>query len=307
MNKDFVSMKQVSETEIIDILKTAETMKTLLRTKSKKVPHLMGKTVILIFFDEDGRAKLSFELASQFLSANVADLTNARINSSEFLNIGELGHLVEQMGGDFIIVKHPLSGSANMLAQTVDASVINAGDGINENPVHSLLDLMCIRKYKGGFKNLNVSIIGDVLNNNVAKSNIWALSTLGANVTLCGPPTLVPSRYKDLGINITYDPMEAAVGADVIMSQSLMPKDYYPKLMPSQNEYKKTFKIDNKIMSVAHKDAIVVHNGALRRGIEVSSKVTVANHIFSEDQMSSGVAIKMALLLLLSNKGGIIG
>ncbi len=307
MNKDFVSMKEVSERQIIDILKTAETMKSLLRTKSKKVPHLTGKTVILIFFEEDGRAKLSYELASQFLSANVADLTNARINSNEFLNIGELGHLVEQMGGDFIIVKHPLSGSANMLANTVDASVINAGDGINENPAQALLDLMCIRKYKGGFNNLNVSIIGDVLNNNVAKSNIWALNTLGANITLCGPPTLVPKSYRDLGIKITYDPLEAAENADVIMSQSLLPKDTYPKLLPSQNEYKKTYKIDKKIMSAAHKDAIVVHNGTLRRGIEVSSKVTVANHIFSEDQMSNGVAIKMALLMLLSNKGGIIG
>ncbi len=307
MNKDFVSMKEVTEGEIIDILKTAETMKMLLRTKSKKVPHLTGKTVILMFFDEDGRAKLSYELASQFLSANVADLTNARINSNEFLHVGELGHLVEQMGGDFIVVKHPLSGSANMLAKTVDASVINAGDGINENPTQSLLDLMCIRKYKGGFNGLNVCIIGDVLNNNVAKSNIWALNTLGANITLCGPPTLVPKRYSDLGIKITYDPYEAAVDADVVMSQALMPKEKYPKLLPSQNEYKKTFKIDKKIMSNAHKDAIVVHNGALKRGIEVSSKVTVANHIFSEDQMSNGVAIKMALLLLLSNKGGIIG
>ncbi|MFV0520368.1 MAG: aspartate carbamoyltransferase [Lachnospirales bacterium] len=307
MSKDFLSMKNIPEQEINSILNTANTMKALLKNDKKRVPHLSGKTIIMIFIQEDGPAKLSFQLASQYLMSNIADLTSAQTNSTDFYNINELGHFIEQMGGDFIVMNHPMSGSCNLLAQNVRASVINAGDGMNENPTQALLDLMCIKKYKGGFNNLKVSVVGDILNNSVAKSSIWALNTLGAKITLCGPPTLVPRIYENLGVKITYDPYEAVDGADVIMSQSLREKEFYQQLLPSQNEYKKTYKIDEKMLAYAHSDAIVVHNGQLKRGIEVSSKVIVANHTFSEDQISNGVALKMALLFLLANKGGTIG
>ncbi len=307
MNKDFVSMKNIPEIEINNILNTANTMKSLLKNDKKRVPHLSGKTIIMIFIEEDGQARLSFQLASQYLTSNIADLTGTQTNRTDFYNINELSYFIEQMAGDFIVMKHPMSGSASLLANNVSASVINAGDGINENPTQALLDLMCIKKYKGGFKGLKVAVVGDILNNNVAKSDIWALNTLGAKITLCGPPTLVPKIYENMGVKITYDPNEAVTGADVIMSQPLREKEFYQKLLPSQNEYKKTYKIDEKMLAHANSDSIVIHNGHLKRGIEVSSKVIVANHTFSEDQISNGVALKMALLFLLANKGGTIG
>ncbi len=300
--KDFTTMYDIDEKNIYDILNTADTMKLVLKNTNKKAPHLQGRSVITMYADSLPKDKLAFELASQFLSANVADFTSNNMMDI-YSNVMDLGKSVEQMGADFIIVRHNLEGTANFLASRVSASVINAGDGKNENPVSALLDLMDIRKIKGGFDGLNVTFIGDIENNATCKSDVYALIKLGAKVTLCAPPTLVNKHFAELGIKITNNPYEAVEGADVVIPLALSKNvDLYKYALPSIDEYKKMFKLTSSMLELAHKDAVVIHNRDVRRGIEISSKIEVANKEFMDDQISNSVSLKMALLYLLSNR-----
>ena len=170
--KDFISLLDINDEEILYILETAETMKYILNQKNKKAPYLQGKSVIILFYEKSVRAKLSYELAAQYLSADIVDITVSKV-SDQYETINDMGRTIEQMGGDFIICRHPMAGSAKFLSENVHASVINAGDGINEDPSQSLLDLMTIKNQKGSFKGLKVAIIGDVAHSRVTRSNIW--------------------------------------------------------------------------------------------------------------------------------------
>ena len=206
--KDFISLFDLNAEEILYILETAETMKYILNQKNKKAPYLQGKSVIILFYEKSVRAKLSYELAAQYLSANIVDITVSKV-TDQYETINDMGKTIEQMGGDFIICRHPMSGSAKFLAENVHASVINAGDGINEDPSQSLLDLMTIKKQKGSFNGLKVAIIGDVAHSRVTRSNIWGLLKLGAEVCVAGPPTMIPSGIEVLGVKVHYDIKEA--------------------------------------------------------------------------------------------------
>lgn len=303
LKKDFLGLRDITSEEINYILSTAETMKYILNQKNKKSPHLQGKTVVTLFYEASSRSLLSFELAAQYLSANVVD-----INVSKSLTRGEslkdTGNLIEQMGADFIIIRHPMSGAAKLLAETVNASVINSGDGSNENPSQALLDLMTIREKKRHFENLKVAIVGDIAHNRVAKSNIWGLLKLGADVWVAGPPTLIPSELESLGVKVCYSVSEAVEEADVIMSVRLQIEKQDRNLLPSLDEYKKLFMIDKKRFGYAKNDAIVMHAGPVNRGIEISSEVLDSDQCLINDQIFNGVAIRMALMYLLSKKGG---
>jgi len=285
--------------EIIYILKTAQTMKYVLSQSNKKAPYLQGKSVILLFYEKSTRAKLSYELAAQYLSATIVDLT-VPTNQNRYATINEMGRTIEQMGGDFIISRHPMSGSAKFLAERVNASVINAGDGINENPSQALLDLMTIKNQKGNFKGLKVALVGDVASSRVAKSNIWGLIKLGAEVRVAGPPTMIPPELDKFNVKVFYDAREAVNNADVIMSLRLQDEKYYGSKLSSFNEYKNFFKIDEGLLSCAKKDAIVMHPGSPNRGIEISSDVLESTRCLLDDQITNGVAVRMALLYLLS-------
>ena len=301
--KDFLGLRDTTAQEIKYILTTAETMKYILNQKNKKSPHLEGKTVVTLFYEGSTRSLLSFELAAQYLSANIVD-----INVSKSLAKGEslkdTGNLIEQMGADFIIIRHPMAGAAKLLAENVNACVINSGDGSNENPSQALLDLMTIKEKKGRFEDLKVTIVGDIANNRVAKSNIWGLLKLGAKVSVTGPPTLIPPELEKLGVKVYYDPREAIVDADVIMSLRLQVEKQEKNLIPSINEYRNLFIIDKKAMSYAKNDAIVMHSGPVNRGIEISSEVLESDKCLINDQIFNGVAIRMALMYLLSKRGG---
>ena len=297
--KDFISLKDISAEEILYILNTAETMKIVLHQANKKAPHLRGKSVILMFYEKSTRARMSYELAAQYLSANIVDMT-LTYALGEAGNLTDMGNLIDQMGADFIVIRHPMSGSAQLLAENARAGVINAGDGLNENPSQSMLDLMTIKTQKGGFEGLKVTIVGDIEHSRVTHSNIWALLKLGTEVTLAGPSTLIPDEWAAFGPRITYDAADAVRGADVIMVVKIRDMDTYGKYLPSINEYKNLFRIDERLLKLAKPDAIVMHPGPIGRGIELSSQVIDSLQCLSNDQISNGVAVRMALLYLLS-------
>ncbi|MDE6182333.1 MAG: aspartate carbamoyltransferase catalytic subunit [Eubacteriales bacterium] len=297
--KDFISLMDSTEEEILYILETAETMKHVIGKKNKKTPYLEGKSVISLFFEKSVRAKLSYELAAQYLSANIVDIVVSETNN-RYENIREMGRTIDQMGADFIILRHPMSGSAKFLAENVSASVINAGDGINENPSQALLDLMTIKNAKGDFKGLKVAIIGDVESSRVTRSNIWGLLKLGAKVSVAGPPTMIPPQLDKFGVNIHYNPKDAIKGADVIMTLRLQDEKSYGSRLASFNEYKNFFKLDEDLLCYADSQAIIMHPGMPHRGIEISTSILESERFIVDDQITNGVAVRMALLYLLS-------
>nr|WP_317358197.1 aspartate carbamoyltransferase catalytic subunit [uncultured Tyzzerella sp.] len=297
--KDFISLMDISADEILHILETAETMKHVIGKKNKKSPYLEGKSVIVLFYEKSVRAKLSYELAAQYLSANLVDIVvSGDINNYE--NLHEMGRTIDQMGADFIICRHPISGSAKFIAENVNASVINAGDGINENPSQALLDLMTIKNAKGNFKGLKVAIIGDVESSRVTRSNIWGLLKLGAEVCVSGPPTMIPPQLDKFGVKVYYNPKDAVKDADVIMTLRLQEENSYGSKLASFNEYKNFFKLDETLLSYAKKDAIVMHPGMPHRSIEISTSILESTRFLMDDQITNGVAVRMALLYLLS-------
>jgi len=301
--KDFFGLKDFSADEIRYILSTAETMKYVLNQKNKKSPHLQGKSVIILFYEPSARAKLSYELAAQHLSANVVDMTGSS-GSMTNEKLQDMGQLIDQMGADFIILRHPMAGAARLLAENVNACVINAGDGFNENPGQSLLDLMTIREQKGGFEDLKVAIVGDLIHSRVAKSNIWGLTKLGAKVRVSGPPTLLPAEMEKFGVDVFYDAREAVQDADVILTTRIRMETRDKNVVPSLDEYKHFFRIDEKLLRHAKKDAIVMHPGPIQRGIEISSSVIDSKQCIINDQIANSVAVRMAIFYILSQIGG---
>ena len=274
-------------------------MKHVIGKKNKKSPYLEGKSVIVLFYEKSVRAKLSYELAAQYLSANIVDIVVSETNN-RYENLHEMGRTIDQMGADFIICRHPMSGSAKFIAENVNASVINAGDGINENPSQALLDLMTIKNTKGGFKGLKVAIIGDVESSRVTRSNIWGLLKLGADVCVSGPPTMIPPELEKFGVRVYYNPKEAVKDADVIMTLRLQDEVSYGSKLASFNEYKNFFKLDEPLLSYANKDAIVMHPGMPHKSIEISTSILETTRVLMDDQITNGVAVRMALLYLLS-------
>ncbi|PKM50275.1 MAG: aspartate carbamoyltransferase [Firmicutes bacterium HGW-Firmicutes-7] len=305
-NKHFLDLKSLSEQEIHYILNTAQQMKyTITSSKAAAVaPHLKGKTVATLFHQESSRSKLSYELAAYNLSAKVINLTTSRqFQSGESLK--DIGRTVDQMGADFIVLRHPVAGGPHYLAKFVDASVINAGDGLNENPSQALIDLLTILEMKKIFKGLKVVMIGDIEHNRVAKSNIWGLTKLGAKVSIAAPPTLIPSRIEELGVEVYNSISEAIIDADVIMTMKIQSERQERNLLPSLNEYKKLYKLDVNRLEYAKEDVIVMHPGPINRGIEISSKVIDGDCSLIDRQQINGVAVRMALFHLLSKKSGV--
>jgi len=298
--KDFIGLRGMSAEEINHILETAETMKLVLGQRNKKAPHLQGKSVIFLFYDKSSKAKLSYQLAAQYLSAATVDMDpDPQVGS-----IKEMGKIIDQMGGDFIVMRHPMAGTAKLLGESVAASVINAGDGLNENPSQSLLNLLTIKDEKGKIDGLKVTIIGDVAHSRVAKSDIWGLCKLGAEVTVVGPPTLIPPNIEDFGVKVVYDRCEAADGADVIMALRIQGERQSGNLIPSLSEYRRLFAVDKNMLRHAKDDVIVMHPGPVNLGTEISHDVIESDKCLVEDQIANGVAVRMALLYLLSLKGG---
>ena len=301
--KHFLDLKSLSVQEIHYALNTAQKMKYILSSGKNKSPELKGKTVATMFYEESSRSRISYELAAQNMSANVISLnTRRQLDRNESLR--DIGRTVDQMGVNYIIIRHPLAGGAHYLSKFVKASVINAGDGENENPTQALIDLLTILEHKQHFDRLKVAIIGDIKHNRVAKSNIWALTKLGAEVSVAGPPTFIPNGIEELGVKVFYSVMEAVVDADVILTLKVQTERQENNLIPSINEYIHLYKLDANRLKCAKPDAIVMHPGPINRGIELSSTIIDGKTCLIDTQSMNSVAVRMAVYHLL-NKGGV--
>ena len=302
-HKDLLSLRDVEREEIEMILSTAASMRQLLDSPTKKTAHLQGKSIVTLFYENSTRTRMSFELASKYRSAAAANISASASSVQKGETLLDTGRTLDRMGTDVIIIRHPMSGAPHLLAQHVNAAVINAGDGINEHPTQALLDMFTIKRHKGRLDGLKVAIVGDVLHSRVARSNIFGLHTMGAEVALCAPPTLMPAQMEELGVK-TYTRVEEAIeGADVVMGLRIQKERQEEGNFPSLREYSEFFGINEERMKYAKPDALIMHPGPINRGVEITSDAADCEQSVINEQVTSGVAVRMALLYLLTRKG----
>ncbi|GAB4483365.1 MAG: aspartate carbamoyltransferase catalytic subunit [Thermodesulfovibrionales bacterium] len=298
--KDLLSMKDLTPGEIGLILDTAAGFKDVLGRDIKKVPALRGKTAVNLFYEPSTRTRTSFEVAAKRLSTDVINIATATSSVVKGETLLDTAKTVLALGADIIVIRHSCSGTPHFLARNVDASVVNAGDGTNEHPTQALLDLFTMQEHKKKFSGLEVAIVGDILHSRVAKSNIYALSKLGAKVRLIGPPTLVPECLKELGVTVTPDMNAGLEGADVIMMLRIQLERQGRGFFPSTQEYFRNWGLTADRVKRAKEDAIIMHPGPMNRGIEISSEVADSSRSVILDQVTNGIAVRMAVLYLLS-------
>jgi aspartate carbamoyltransferase catalytic subunit len=278
-------------------------MKEVLARPIKKVPALRGKTVLTLFYENSTRTKLSFELAAKSLSADVSSLAASSSSVTKGESMIDTFQTLESLGADVVIMRHPQSGAPNIAAQHVKASVINAGDGWHAHPTQALLDMYTMRAHKGNLNGLKVTIIGDVKHSRVSRSNIWGLTIMGAEVTICSPPTLLPVGLKNSNswfptVRVEPNIERAIEGADVVMVLRLQLERMQSGLLPSMREYIQLYQLNEKRLALAKMDALVMHPGPMNEGLEIASKVAHCTQSVINEQVTNGVAVRMALLYL---------
>ncbi|MCX7746817.1 MAG: aspartate carbamoyltransferase catalytic subunit [Clostridia bacterium] len=302
-SKDILGLKDMTAEEIEHILNNAKTMKYILQANNKKTPHLTGKSIITLFYENSTRTRLSFELASKYMSASAANISASSSSVSKGETLIDTGRTIDAMGSDVIIIRHPMSGAPHLLAKNVKASVINAGDGMNEHPTQALLDMFTIIEKKGSLKGLKIAIIGDIFHSRVARSNIWGMTKLGAEVSVAGPSTLIPKGIEKTGVKVFNTIQEALIDADVVMGLRIQLERQKKGLFPTVREYSKFFGLDDKRLLFAKEDALVMHPGPVNRGVELTSAVVDGKQSLIDEQVTNGVAVRMALLYLLTRRG----
>jgi len=300
VHKDLLGLEYLSKEDIELLLDTAESFREILDRKIKKVPALRGKTVVNLFYEPSTRTRVSFEVAAKRLSADVINIAveSSSVKKGETLN--DTGRNIEALKSDIIVVRHNCSGAATMLARNVNISVINAGDGWHEHPTQALLDMFTLRKKLGKLEGLNVSIVGDIAHSRVARSNIWGLTKFGAKVTVCAPKILIPPEIEKMGVKITDNIDEALVEADAINVLRMQFERDDMKAFPNQLEYFKNFGITEDRLKKAKKDLIVMHPGPINRGVEISSEVADGANSVILEQVTNGIAVRMAVLFWVS-------
>jgi len=297
-------MRQLSSDEITLILDTAESLKEISTRDIKKVPTLRGKSVIHFFYEPSTRTRTSFEVAAKRLSADTLSLSVSGSSMVKGETLIDTARNLQAMNPDIIVLRHSSTGAAHLLAKHVKAGVINAGDGINEHPTQALLDLFTIREKKGQIKGLEVAIIGDISHSRVARSNMIGLIKMGAQVTVSGPPTMIPPGVEELGATVVNAPSEAIRGKDVVMTLRIQLERQSDVLIPGLREYATFFGLNSDLMGKAKSDAIVMHPGPVNRGVELSPELADGPRSVILDQVENGVAVRMALLYLLIGGGG---
>jgi aspartate carbamoyltransferase catalytic subunit len=298
-HKDLLGMGQLSVSDIELILDTAESLKEISQREIKKVPTLRGKTVVNFFYEPSTRTRTSFEMAAKRLSADTLSLSSTGSSMVKGETLIDTAKNLQAMSPDLIVIRHSSTGAPHLLARQVKAGIINAGDGTNEHPTQALLDLYTIRGKKGRISGLKVAIIGDIEHSRVARSDIIGLLKMGAEVTISGPPTMVPLRADALGVKVEYNPAEAIKDKDVIIVLRIQLERQSKMLFPSIREYSACFGINKEIMKYAREDVIIMHPGPINRGVELSSDVADGPFSVILDQVANGVAVRMALLYLL--------
>ena len=299
-NKDLLGLEYLDREEINLILETAKPFKELFTRSVKKVPPLRGKTVVLLFYEPSTRTRISFELAAKRLSADVLNISASTSSVAKGESLIDTAKTLEAMKADFVVIRHSMAGAPQILARTISASIINAGDGTHEHPTQGLLDMFTIWEKKGRLSGLKVAIVGDILHSRVARSNIWGLNKMGAKVYVVGPATLIPPKIEQMGVKIYYDLDEIIDELDVINILRIQMERQKENLFPSLREYNEIFGITDERLKRAKKDLLVMHPGPMNRGIEISSSVAEGSRSVITEQVTNGIAVRMAVLYLLA-------
>jgi aspartate carbamoyltransferase catalytic subunit len=297
--KDLLGLKDLSLEEIKLILKTAHSMKEVAARPIPKVPTLLGKHIITLFYEPSTRTRTSFNMAAKILSANI---TNIAVSSSSIVkgeNLIDTIKNLEVMGVDAIIIRHPLAGAPHLAAKNSRISIINAGDGFDEHPTQGLLDIFTMQEKKGRLTGKKVIIVGDISHSRVARSNIWGLVKLGAKVTVVGPPTMIPKEIEEMKVKVSYDLDQEIANADFIYMLRIQKERQERGLFPSIEEYAQLYGLNQERMKKAKKDVIVMHPGPINRGVEMTSEVADGPYNVILEQVTNGVAVRSALLFLL--------
>jgi aspartate carbamoyltransferase catalytic subunit len=297
--KDLLGIKQLEPEEINLILETAETFKEISTRFIKKVPTLRGRTVVHLFYEPSTRTRTSFEIAAKRLSADTFNISASTSSIVKGETLLDTARNLEAMNPDVIVLRHSAAGAPHLLARHVQASVINAGDGMHEHPTQALFDLLTIKDKKETISGQTVAIIGDIAHSRVARSNIWALTKMGARVLVAGPTTMIPHHLDKLGVEVFYRPEDVIPEADVIMMLRIQLERQGQMLLPSLREYARVFGLNEDKLSQAKPDVLIMHPGPINRGVEISPAVADGPYSVILDQVNNGVAVRMALLYLL--------
>ena len=298
--KDLLSLYDLEAREIEFILDTAEEFKKVSDRKVKKVPALRGKTVVNFFFEPSTRTRVSFELAEQRLSADIVNVTASTSSLTKGESLLDTVRNIEALNVDLLVMRHPVPGAANFVAERVGASVVNAGDGAHSHPTQALLDLFTIREKKGRIKGLKVAIVGDIMHSRVARSNVWGLLKLGAEVTLAGPSTLVPKEFESVGVRVCHNLEEAIADADVVNMLRIQRERQESGFFPSTGEYARFFGLNSQTERFLKKDALIMHPGPINRDVELSSELADGSRSVILEQVTNGLAVRMAVLFLVA-------
>lgn len=301
--KHLLDLESLSAVEIREILDSSFGFKDIFTRSIKKVPALRGKTICTLFFENSTRTRTSFELAAKRLSADVVGFSISSSSVSKGETLIDTARTIQAMGVDVIVMRHPVSGAPHLLSKRVNASVINAGDGTHEHPTQGLLDAFTILEKKQRFEGLKVAIVGDILHSRVARSNIQALTKLGAQVTLVGPSTLVPEPFRQFGVKISHDLMAGIEGADVINILRIQLERMNANFFPSIREYRLLYGITRERLRAAQPDVMVMHPGPINRGVEIDQDVADGPNSVIEQQVTNGVAVRMAVLFRYAEHG----
>jgi aspartate carbamoyltransferase catalytic subunit len=298
--KDLLTIREMEPEEIYLILDTADSMKEIGSRQIKKVPALRGKTVINLFYEASTRTRTSFEIAGKWLSADMINIASTVSSVTKGESLLDTGMTLQAMRPDVVVIRHPVPGAPKLLADRLQAAIINAGDGAHEHPTQALLDLFTIRERLGRLEGLRVAIVGDISHSRVARSNIQAMHKVGMEVRLAGPATLLPRFPEQLGAQVTTDVEAAIADVDVIMMLRIQRERQGPTLLPSLREYSRLFGLTVERLKKAKEGVLIMHPGPLNRGVEIAPDVADGPYSLILDQVTNGLAIRMALLYLLT-------
>ena len=298
--KHILDMESLSVAEIIAILDTADGLKEISERSIKKVPTLRGKTVVLFFHEPSTRTRVSFDIAAKRLSADAISISASSSSLVKGETLIDTARNLEAMKPDVIVIRHASAGTPFLLSQKVSTPIINAGDGMHAHPSQALLDMMTVREVKGSLSGLSLAIVGDISHSRVARDNIIGFTKMGAEVRLAGPPTMMPAGVDALGASVTHDFDEAIDGVDVVMMLRLQKERQRNFLFPTEREYSRRYGLNVERLKKAKPDAIIMHPGPLNRGVEISPEVADCMNSAILDQVTNGVALRMALLYLVA-------
>ena len=298
--KHLLDIESLTSEELTAVLDTAREFKAVGERDIKKVPALQGKTVVNFFVEPSTRTRVSFELSAKRLSADIINFSADASSFQKGESLKDTARNLEALNADIIVIRHKAAGAPHFLARFLNAHVVNAGDGAHEHPTQALLDVFTIREKKGTIAGLNVTILGDILYSRVARSNIWALRKLGASITLCGPSTLVPRVFEEMGCRVTYNLDEALADADVINLLRIQHERQRKTMFPSIGEYARLFGLNRKRLTLTKPEAMIMHPGPMNRGVEIESEVADGDRAVILEQVTNGIAVRMAVLYLVN-------